>query len=234
MFCGASRLAPHSLVTSGISTSVSIIAHVLLGYLSAFIFDLAPERHLANLSWMVVLLLQTPILEYRYGAAFVSGLAGQYNARHLIAFSTGKHAHSNYAPVNACSSLAFHFDFSVILSGLLRLSKILGFLDLTPTSIQTNTWVPSLLFVILGSILPQLFVWRIGLGAYIHRLDTRPAFASTWIVLLPGLHWRGGITTRLLVGAALFGMEWGRCGICTGSGAVLLGARLMGDTRELE
>lgn len=94
MLCGASRLAPRSLVASGIFVPVAIITHLLLDGLSSFTLDLAPERPLDSPSWKVVLVLQTPILVYRYGGAFVNGLIGQRHARQLVAFSTCKRIHA--------------------------------------------------------------------------------------------------------------------------------------------
>ncbi|KAF8601157.1 hypothetical protein BDV93DRAFT_558648 [Ceratobasidium sp. AG-I] len=212
MLCGVSRLAPRSLVASGIFVSVGIATHLLLGNLEPFAFDLTPERHLDHPSWRIILLLQIPILVYHYGSAFVSGLAGQRNARRLVAFST-----------------SFHFALGLALSGMLRPSKILGFMNLTPTSIRNGTWDPSLLLVLVGGVLPQLIFWHVTLREYVRSSDTHPVFASSWSVPMPGPGWADGITTRLVVGAVLFGVGWGMCGICPGPAVVLIGAGLGGE-----
>ncbi|KAF8602124.1 hypothetical protein BDV93DRAFT_220776 [Ceratobasidium sp. AG-I] len=215
MLCGVSRLAPRSLIASGIFVPTAILTHLLLGNLPPFAFNLAPESDFDNPSWTMVLLLQIPIFVYRYGGAFMSGFAGQHNARRLVAFST-----------------SFHFALGLTLSGMLRPSKILGFMHLTPASIQNHSWDPSLLFVIVGGILPQLIVWYTSLGAYVRRSGTQPAFASTWSVPIAGPKWADGITLRLVVGAMLFGIGWGMCGICPGPASAMIGVAMGGEPTE--
>ncbi|KAG9100976.1 hypothetical protein FS749_011256 [Ceratobasidium sp. UAMH 11750] len=206
MLCGVSRLSPRSLVASGIFFPAAVATHLTLGCLLPFIPDLVPERDPGVPSWLVILLLQLPLLVYRYGAAFVKGFSGERSARRLVAFST-----------------ALHFSLGLVLSGMLRPSKILGFMNITPSAIRAGTWDPSLVLVILGGIIPQLLIWQCCLGAYIHRSGSRPKFTETWSVPTVPANWRDGITPRLVIGAAVFGVGWGLGGVCPGPAVVLVG-----------
>ncbi|CAE6440559.1 unnamed protein product [Rhizoctonia solani] len=207
MLCGVSRLAPRSLVATATFFPVGVLTHLLLGRLSAFSFELVREEPIGQPNWQAALLLQLPILFYRYGAAFVNGLAGERYARQVVAFMT-----------------SFHFALGLAVSGMLRPSKILNFLHLTPTAIKNGTWDPSLAMIILAGILPQALVWVTSLSKHVRQAGTRPAFAEKWSVPMPGPQWWKGIDARLIIGAALFGMGWGMCGICPGPATVLLGA----------
>ncbi|CAE6414200.1 unnamed protein product [Rhizoctonia solani] len=215
MLCGVSRLAPRSLAATMTFFPVSVLTHLLLGRLSPFSLDLVPEQPVGQPSWQLALLLQLPILLYRYGAAFVNGLVGDRYARRVVAFAT-----------------SFHFALGLTVSGMLRPSKILNFLYLTPTAMKTGTWDPSLAMIILAGILPQILVWVASLSDHISQDGTRPAFANSWSVPMPGPNWRKGIDARLITGAALFGAGWGMCGICPGPATVLFGAGISGQMQS--
>jgi uncharacterized membrane protein YedE/YeeE len=111
---------------------------------------------------------------------------------------------------------------------MLRPSKILNFLQITPAAMKDGSWDPSLAMIILAGILPQALVWVASLRKYVRQSGTRPAFAEKWSIPIPGPEWRKGIDARLIIGAALFGTGWGMCGICPGPAAVLLGAGMSG------
>lgn len=98
------------------------------------------------------------------------------------------------------------FGIGLLLSGMANPQKVLGFFDL-------HRWDPSLALVMVGAI---------GVGL--------PGFAlarhlgKTWLgepLRLPGTQ---HLDSRLLIGAALFGLGWGLAGICPGPALVLLGA----------
>ncbi|KAH7339104.1 hypothetical protein B0J17DRAFT_401868 [Rhizoctonia solani] len=215
MLCGVSRLAPRSLAATMTFFPVSVLTHLILGQLSPFSLDLVPEQPVGQPSWQLALLLQLPILFYRYGAAFVNGLVGERRARRVVAFAT-----------------SFHFALGLIVSGMLRPSKILNFLYLTPTAMKNGVWDPSLAMIILAGILPQVLVWITSLSDHISQAGTRPAFASRWSVPMPGPDWRKGIDARLITGAALFGVGWGMCGICPGPATVMFGAGISGKMQS--
>lgn len=116
---------------------------------------------------------------------------------------------------------------------MLRPSKILDFLRITPSAVRSHAWDGSLLFVIVAGIIPQLLVWRCCLGAYIRQPDSRPKFAESWSIpkVSMSANWREGITVRLVIGALIFGVGWGLCGICPGPVIGLLGDLMSGDWR---
>jgi hypothetical protein len=99
MLCGVSRLAPRSLVATATFFPFAVLAHLLLGRLPAFSFNLVPEGPVGQPTWQAVLVLQLPILFYRYGAAFINGLAGERYARQVVAFAT---CESTIQPVTEC------------------------------------------------------------------------------------------------------------------------------------
>ncbi|KAF8684500.1 family integral membrane protein [Rhizoctonia solani] len=211
MLCGVSRLAPRSLLATATFFPVGVLTHLLLGQTSLFSTKLVVEGPIGRPTWQVTLLLQLPILFYRYGAAFVNDLTGGRYARQVVAFMT-----------------SFHFALGLIASGMLRPSKILNFLHLTPTAMKDGTWDPSLAMIILAGILPQAFVWLASLRKHVRQAGTRPKFSETWNIPMPVPEWRKGVDARLIIGAALFGIGWGMCGICPGPAIVLSGAGISG------
>ena len=97
------------------------------------------------------------------------------------------------------------FGAGLLLSGMTRPAKVLGFLDLF------GDWDPSLAFVMAGAIGVH------ALGYRLVRRRARPlADERFWV---PG---RGAIDARLLFGAALFGVGWGLSGYCPGPALVSL------------
>ncbi len=91
------------------------------------------------------------------------------------------------------------FGAGLVLSGMTRPDKVIGFLDLT------GDWDPSLAFVMVGAI--GVFAF----AAWAARRQTRPVWA-------PSFQWptRKDIDARLLLGSALFGLGWGLAGYCPG------------------
>ncbi|CAE6460850.1 unnamed protein product [Rhizoctonia solani] len=215
MLCGVSRLAPRSLAATITFFPVSVMTHLLLGKLPLFSLHLSPEQPTGQPAWQLALLLQLPILFYRYGAAFINGLVGERSARQFVSFAT-----------------SFHFALGLVVSGMLRPSKILNFLDLTPTAMRNGSWDPSLAMVIIGGILPQVLLWVFSLGSHVCQVGTRPAFDYQWNIPMPGPEWWRDINSRLIIGATLFGVGWGMCGICPGPATVLLGAAMSGEMQS--
>jgi uncharacterized membrane protein YedE/YeeE len=82
--------------------------------------------------------------------------------------------------------------------------KVLAFLD------PFGRWDPSLAFVMIGAI---------GVHAVAHRLARRRSVPVS--VTIPPSH---GISRRLVLGAALFGVGWGIAGFCPGPSVVAVGA----------
>ena len=91
------------------------------------------------------------------------------------------------------------FGAGLAVSGMLNPAKVAGFLDLF------GSWDPSLAFVMGGGVIANF----IG-----HRIVTRrdaPLFSRDF-----HLPTSSGIDSRLLLGAALFGVGWGLGGLCPG------------------
>ncbi|HEY0708689.1 MAG TPA: DUF6691 family protein [Polyangia bacterium] len=95
---------------------------------------------------------------------------------------------------------ALLFAIGLGIAGMTNPAKVIGFLDVT------GRWDPSLAFVMAGALLVHLpFVqwWQRRSGA----ARAQPA---------------RGIDTRVLIGAAIFGVGWGLSGLCPGPAFVSL------------
>ncbi|MDR6390423.1 DUF6691 family protein [Paraburkholderia phenoliruptrix] len=99
------------------------------------------------------------------------------------------------------------FGVGLMVSGMANPAKVLGFLDLA------GRWDPSLAFVMIGAI-------AVGSIAFL--------FARRRKQSLLGLAMRipahTGVTLRLVLGSAVFGVGWGLAGFCPGPALVALGA----------
>lgn len=101
------------------------------------------------------------------------------------------------ALVNALAGLIF--GLGLVISGMANPAKVQNFLDLA------GTFDPSLIFVMLGAIAVTVLGYRFALRR------SHPILVDRY--LLPtATH----IDTRLVIGAALFGVGWGLSGFCPG------------------
>jgi len=97
------------------------------------------------------------------------------------------------------------FAAGACISGMVRPSKVLGFLDLG------GRWDATLLFVMAAALAIHVVAWRIVKGLRAPRFGARyPGPPSQTIDL------------RLVGGAALFGIGWGIAGYCPGPAVVSL------------
>jgi uncharacterized membrane protein YedE/YeeE len=102
------------------------------------------------------------------------------------------------------------FGAGVCISGMVRPSKVLGFLDLG------GAWDATLLCVMASALAIHVVAWRVAARA------SKPRFGAAY----PGPA-ATAIDARLLGGAALFGIGWGVSGYCPGPAVVSIvsGAR---------
>jgi uncharacterized membrane protein YedE/YeeE len=91
------------------------------------------------------------------------------------------------------------FGLGLLLSGMSNPEKVRGFLDIF------GEWQPELIAVMVAAIAIFALAY-----AYSHKMK-QPWFHS--IFHKPSLT---ALDTRLIVGAALFGMGWGMVGLCPG------------------
>lgn len=99
------------------------------------------------------------------------------------------------------------FGAGLMVSGMASPAKVLGFLDLA------GHWDPSLAFVMAGAILVG------AIAFFIARRRRRSVLGLP--VQLPA---STGVTARLVLGSAAFGIGWGLAGFCPGPALVALGA----------
>lgn len=98
------------------------------------------------------------------------------------------------------------FAFGLALSGMTDPGKVLGFLDIT------GEWDPSLALVMGGAIGVHFFVARWSMRAKAPLLGGTFAFPK-----------HTDVDSRLVLGAAVFGLGWGIAGFCPGPALVSLG-----------
>lgn len=91
------------------------------------------------------------------------------------------------------------FGLGLVLGGMTQPAVVLGFLDIF------GAWNPRLVFVMGGAVLTTMLGYRIVLRRAKPWLDTR--------FYVPEIR---AIDTRLVLGAALFGIGWGLAGYCPG------------------
>ena len=97
------------------------------------------------------------------------------------------------------------FALGLGISGMTHPEKIIAFLDVT------GAWDPSLALVMGGAVVTYAALYR----AICRR--SAPLFASGFAIPT-----RTEIDTRLLLGAAVFGVGWGLGGFCPGPALVAL------------
>ncbi len=97
------------------------------------------------------------------------------------------------------------FGLGLGVSGMTDANKVIGFLNLS------GDWDPSLAFVMLGAIGVHLPMYRFILRR------RRPLLADQFHIPTSR-----EVDSRLVGGAALFGVGWGMSGLCPGPGLVSL------------
>jgi uncharacterized protein len=105
-------------------------------------------------------------------------------------------------PALASLLCGFIFGSGLVISGMVRTTKVLGFLDVF--GIPSGTWDPSLIVVMAAGLVVT------GIGFALIRPRT-PIYApkGLWPTATD-------IDRPLITGAALFGIGWGLVGLCPG------------------
>ncbi|KAK0567756.1 hypothetical protein OC844_000104 [Tilletia horrida] len=171
--CGLSRLSPRSFAATATFFSVAVLTNLaqpLAAFLPYHILKpssaagspLNPPPTAAyqpsNPEPLLLLAFQIPALVYGLVVPYV--IAGRAPTGREEDQDQGPEAraererrHEQAARVTALST-GIHFGLGLALSGMLRPSKVTGFLNLSPSHFRAGTWDPSLAFVALGGILP--------------------------------------------------------------------------------
>ncbi|MGZ5280268.1 MAG: DUF6691 family protein, partial [Pseudobdellovibrionaceae bacterium] len=120
---------------------------------------------------------------------------------------------ANLARQNAVSfAVGLLFAIGLAISGMTQPQKVIGFLN-------PWDWDPSLLFVMLGAIGVHIISYPLV------RRKSSPLLETKWHVPT-----RKDVTTRLILGSAIFGVGWGLGGFCPGPGVTSLAT---GDLRTV-
>ncbi len=99
------------------------------------------------------------------------------------------------------------FGFGLLISGMTDPVKVLGFLDIA------GPWDPSLILVMASAVLVAFPLVQLASRRQTAILGDPIAFPP-----------RFGITGKLIVGSAIFGVGWGLDGLCPGPSLAMLGA----------
>jgi uncharacterized membrane protein YedE/YeeE len=102
------------------------------------------------------------------------------------------------------------FGAGLVVSGMAKPAKVIGFLDVT------GRWDPSLAFVMAGAVFVYMILFRVILRRGSPLLDVKFHLPT-----------RKDLDARLIAGSALFGVGWGLAGYCPGPALVSLGAGML-------
>lgn len=97
------------------------------------------------------------------------------------------------------------FGVGLVISGMTRPAKVIGFLDVF------GAWDASLMFVMVGAIAVHALAYQLV------RRRPSPLFAEVFAIPT-----RRDVDAKLLTGAVLFGAGWGLGGYCPGPSLVSL------------
>ncbi|TKY85309.1 hypothetical protein EX895_005471 [Sporisorium graminicola] len=232
--CGLSRFSLRSLVATATFFGVAVLTHVSIASKAAVSAAAIRSSFFSHLpttfpqpDFTTLLALQTPALVYMTAPEML-GVADP-------SASSEPNKKKNQLLAAKIMSLAVgvHFSFALGISGMMRPSKVLGFLSLSPRLISSGAWDPSLAMVAIGGIIPASVAYFRHVKPKQDELRRRSAAASNSkkdakvdAQLQPALslvapEWRtpanpSKIDVKLVVGSVLFGLGWGATGLCPG------------------
>ncbi len=91
------------------------------------------------------------------------------------------------------------FGAGLALSGMADPARVRGFLDVF------GAWNPTLVFVMIGAVVPMGIAWRIQVRLNVPLAAERFSLPDT-----------SRIDARLVSGSVIFGIGWGAAGLCPG------------------
>lgn len=174
---------------------------------------------------LIIALFQVPALLYAILVPFLTVKRQQDSSE------TAAQKHALGARVTSFAT-GLHFALGLALTGMLRPSKVLSFLALSPQRISSGEWDPSLMCVAVGGILPAAFGYFTSVLPKVQRAkqSQSPTAKDQPSLNLASPVWRLPasqiIDAKLLAGASLFGAGWGLSGLCPGPVVANLGAAL--------
>ncbi|CDR88608.1 uncharacterized protein SPSC_04435 [Sporisorium scitamineum] len=230
--CGLSRLSLRSLVATATFFGVAVLTHVSIvskdavstAAIKSSFFEHLPTSF-PQPDFTTLLALQAPALVYMtvpelLGITDPSGSSDKKKANQLLAAKI------------MTLAVGVHFSFALGISGMMRPSKVLGFLSLSPQLISSGAWDPSLAMVAIGGIIPASVAYFRHVKPKQDELRRRSAQTDSKkegkvdTQLQPALslvapEWRTPanpfkIDAKLVIGSILFGLGWGATGLCPG------------------
>ena len=114
----------------------------------------------------------------------------------------------NGVPVAVAALAGALFGTGLLLSGMTRPARVIGFLDVA------SGWDPTLAFVMAGAVLVYGIAYR----------AIRARVGAPWFDRSFHVSSRTEIDWKLVLGAAVFGIGWGLAGYCPGPAIVAAGS----------
>ncbi|KAJ9114916.1 hypothetical protein QFC20_001289 [Naganishia adeliensis] len=236
--CGVSRLSPRSLVATMTFFSIAV--------LTAFLSASTTGPALAN----GAIPSYTPLLPTSAEfVALVALLLAHFTLHHTVSRLPARTSALKKTLIALLSGLTFATGLQ--LSGMSRPIKVLRFLHLPiPGLFSLAEWDPSLFMVVLGGIVPNAIHYRFRVRPALEEQERNtqakktdegswsrnghqavaPASKASVKYYLPNKIQSAKIDTRLVTGAAIFGLGWGMTGTCLLPSVVNAGNALFGLT----
>jgi len=210
MLSGLSRLSQRSIAATATFFSTAVVMTRLLPHLTITPVY-APDWNISSTDRTLLVAQAVPIA----ASIILYTHASTTSAQNLSGGSGDSSAirpTRRFSRFAALLSTTVEFALALRLSNLTDPKKVSGFLLLNPFSLAFD---PSLAFLALGAVPSGIILY------HFYRGDEVPMLGGQWSIPKPGK-----VDTKLLVGAALFGLGWGASGLCPGPVVINLGRAL--------